>query len=337
MSINYAMAVQDNCVIQGSTKSVLMALAIRADDKGSCYPSIMKVAQDAGLSRSTVKRSLARLQSDSFLSVKNRQASCASSIYQLSLSEIKKCKRDRNNPRAIETPPLGHSEPSLGSPCTKPRVTVSHIKVIEKSIEKSGKEARPPERSPTSTGLPEEKSEVKAKLTGNYSAADVIAETTKHSPEEVVEHYKAKKHSPRMLEFFWRSLLVSTHVDIGTVKKMTQKEVGQLKHLYKAVGEEFHDALHFCMKDWIAFISHCESQHGAFKSPSIPDVGYALKFAQGVLTYHHQQTFKEPVQVIAPWKPPKDKPGPSKPQKEAEVPMTKAELLELEKELFPDG
>lgn len=60
------------CPLKGTVKSIALALANRANDNGSCWPSIKTLSSDTGFSISTVKRSISTLKSSGYLTIEAR-------------------------------------------------------------------------------------------------------------------------------------------------------------------------------------------------------------------------------------------------------------------------
>lgn len=65
-------AIRDRRDIKAPTKNVLIALVLRADRKGVCYPKMKTVADDAGVSRKTVQRCIAELAASKLVTVERR-------------------------------------------------------------------------------------------------------------------------------------------------------------------------------------------------------------------------------------------------------------------------
>lgn len=59
----------DNTIVSSVYKVTLLALADHCDDSGVCYPSIKRLAEKTGLSRSTIKSHIKKLQVSGVLTV----------------------------------------------------------------------------------------------------------------------------------------------------------------------------------------------------------------------------------------------------------------------------
>jgi Helix-turn-helix domain len=64
MSHRHINHVRDHSRTKGSAKSVLLAIATRVDGNGLCFPSLQRLAQDSGLSVSTVRRAIKQIPRD---------------------------------------------------------------------------------------------------------------------------------------------------------------------------------------------------------------------------------------------------------------------------------
>ena len=57
--------------LKGPAKAVLLALAIRADGNGECWPELETLSRDSGLARATVTRAIARLENEGWIEVEH--------------------------------------------------------------------------------------------------------------------------------------------------------------------------------------------------------------------------------------------------------------------------
>ena len=73
MANTFLNAVTAHQQLKGTVKSVALALANRADDSGSSFPSIKTLASDTGFSTSTVKRAIRNLRDNGYLKVSSRE------------------------------------------------------------------------------------------------------------------------------------------------------------------------------------------------------------------------------------------------------------------------
>ncbi len=58
MSFIHTKAVLESSKTKGPSRAILLALSIRADDDGFCWPSFSRIAADSGVARRTVARCL---------------------------------------------------------------------------------------------------------------------------------------------------------------------------------------------------------------------------------------------------------------------------------------
>ncbi|UYM14044.1 helix-turn-helix domain-containing protein [Endozoicomonas euniceicola] len=72
MAINYLNAVTADTSLTGVSKSIMVALANRADADGTCFPSIRTIASDTGFHPRTVTNHIQKLKAGNRISVENR-------------------------------------------------------------------------------------------------------------------------------------------------------------------------------------------------------------------------------------------------------------------------
>lgn len=203
-------------------------------------------------------------------------------------------------------------------------------------MERKGKEAAAPQNPHGQVGAePSATMKPGAKRVGRTprTSSEIVAEIRPVTPpDEVMAYYRSRSASPRMLEFFWRSMLRANFPDVGATVGFTQKEVGQIKALYRKLGDQrFSHTIDRVFARWQDYAEHCETNWGAFKSPARPTLAYMLKFAQASVEF--VQT-KPQVQLIAQNSVGVAKPEPpkhtAKPDKPEDAPMTLDELLAFE-------
>ena len=107
------------------------------------------------------------------------------------------------------------------------------------------------------------------------------------------------------------------------VKPLTDKEVGQLKYLWKCVGDEAADVAAFALKNWHRFASRAGVQAGV-PGPEEPHIGFLVKHhAVAVNMWRHSKAQPSPPTTLPP--------PPPLPQTPIEVPhkLTTEELNEM--------
>ncbi len=90
--LNAAYALQMN----HSAKSVLLALANRADENGECHPTIRRISEDTCLGRSTIHVHIKKLVEEGYISKTNqyrKDNSLKSNLYKLLISTTDKVKK----------------------------------------------------------------------------------------------------------------------------------------------------------------------------------------------------------------------------------------------------
>ncbi|ASI92471.1 helix-turn-helix domain-containing protein [Vibrio mediterranei] len=139
MSIKVMSWVWDVSTLKGSDKLLMLCLADHADDNGMCWPSIETMARKSGISVSTVKSTLKKLEGAGWLTKRNRFKTSNSgrvvrdsNQYQLSLSALKTSSDDLG----IESEGLNFEPPSLeGSDLEQPKS--EHSKSEHSNFEQS--------------------------------------------------------------------------------------------------------------------------------------------------------------------------------------------------------
>lgn len=97
MSVKVMSYVWDIPEFKGSDKLVMLCLADHADDKGMCWPSIDTIARKSGVSPTTVKNTLKKLEAGGWVAKKNQFKKAdtgrlvrSSNLYQLPVLLLKK-------------------------------------------------------------------------------------------------------------------------------------------------------------------------------------------------------------------------------------------------------
>jgi len=114
-----------------TSKLVLMCLANYCDKDGHAYPGQKKLAQDTGLSVSTIKRVLIALETAKLVTRKHRQrrnGSRTSDEYFLQISKVSKCDLGTKSKGSSTHDPRAHSDlphkaKALFEPSVEPSVT----------------------------------------------------------------------------------------------------------------------------------------------------------------------------------------------------------------------
>lgn len=69
---NHYLTTVTACPLKGTVKSIALALANRANDSGTCWPSVKTLSADTGFHVSTVKRAIHSLKDSGHLKVESR-------------------------------------------------------------------------------------------------------------------------------------------------------------------------------------------------------------------------------------------------------------------------
>ena len=94
MSVKVSSYVWDGCAahgVKGTKLLVMLRLADFSNDEGICYPGIEKIAREIGAGRSTVTTAIGELESDGWLTRKERRRGQRndSNIYTLNVPKLK--------------------------------------------------------------------------------------------------------------------------------------------------------------------------------------------------------------------------------------------------------
>lgn len=94
MSVKLSSYVWDGCAAAGmkiSKVAIMARLADFSNDEGVCWPSVTTISRQIGAGESTVRTALAELETDGWLSKKQRRAGNrnASNVYQLNVSKLR--------------------------------------------------------------------------------------------------------------------------------------------------------------------------------------------------------------------------------------------------------
>ncbi|WP_145505350.1 conserved phage C-terminal domain-containing protein [Yersinia alsatica] len=94
MSVKLSSYVWDGCAAAGmkiSKVAIMARLADFSNDEGVCWPSVTTISRQIGAGESTVRTALAELETDGWLSKKQRRAGNrnASNVYQLNVAKLK--------------------------------------------------------------------------------------------------------------------------------------------------------------------------------------------------------------------------------------------------------
>lgn len=147
-----------------------------------------------------------------------------------------------------------------------------------------------------------------------------------------------KGSKPGQLELAFKTAWSETYPG-EYLTPMTSKQLGQLKQFAAASPPgQASKVIDWCVRNWSIFTSFAEYNHGAFKSPKRPTVGYLLQNVQSAVngSKEHTQTPEKPsmpqkqvFQLLSAPEPPQ----PPQPIDPDDLPMT---LDELKKHMFPE-
>lgn len=156
MSVKVMSYVWDIPSFKGSDKLVMLCLADHADDQGICWPSIDTISRKSGVSATTVKSTLKKLESGNWIAKKNRFKTAetgrlvrANNQYQLNVYQLKKTADEQTD---FEQTNFDHSkfeqtkEPQgVGQNSTGGRSESDYKPSVDPSIEPPSKDLVPSE------------------------------------------------------------------------------------------------------------------------------------------------------------------------------------------------
>ena len=322
--------------VRGSAKHVLTILAYHHNEEtGRCFPSRKTIMQEAGISKSTLKRALTLLETTKLLRIEKPSSTQRSRFILLSDVQERPQRGKKYPPNTPKYPHEGGSdmnpqkdqnEPMGGSIQPLKGVKLNTIKE-EKERERNLKKADAEKTTKNGAGTGMVAKPIR-------TVGEVIGDTQLATPlscEEVVEYYEEKSATPKLLEFFWRALLVRRFESIHSTVSFTQRELGQIKTLYAKWPEgKFHKAIDSLFREWAEFGEYVKICWGGVPIPMYPTVGALLRQVQAGVSYLDSAVNCTPEVVPLP-KPKVHLPTPHSNTWNDEVPITIEEILALEK------
>lgn len=108
----------------------------------------------------------------------------------------------------------------------------------------------------------------------NMNSIKRVASSTPVTAAEMLKQFK-QKDSPASgvmgLKLGWKKNQPET---LGFQKELTAKEVGQLKHVHKALGDQAQGVMVWALANWSTFAAEVGALKGLAGVPSIPHVGF---------------------------------------------------------------
>ena len=322
--------------VHGSAKHILTLLAYHHNEEtGRCFPSRKTLMQEAGISKSTLKRALTLLETTKLLRIEKPSSTQRSRFILLSdppersqmgkknpPNDPKNCPKKGfdMNPQKVQNEPIGDSiQPLKGVKLN----TIKEEKERERNLKKA--DAEKTTKNGAGTGMVAKPIRTVGEVIGDTQLATPL------SCEEVVEYYEERSATPKLLEFFWRALLVRRFESIHSTVSFTQRELGQIKTLYAKWPEgKFHKAIDSLFREWAEFGEYVKICWGGVPIPMYPTVGALLRQVQAGVSYLDSAVNCTPEVVPLP-KPKVHLPTPHSNTWNDEVPITIEEILALEK------
>lgn len=243
MSFEKMIQVRDNSRFKGTTKWVLMAIAVREGANGQqAWPSVETIARDVGAGKSTVSRIICSLEHDGVLKVTRRANKTSKYTVDLSI-------RDPSD-REVTPLKLGGPDPSDREGEYTRESTSEHTPAV-KSARVIDMKAEEIARALKDEGPPLNDKDLTAKLN---STRQTLSNATK----------------------VWRTLCSKHHS--MHVPELTQKEMGQLNLFLKRApqGRQL-SVLAYAIRHWDLFSTQVSRDFGWSKSsPRKPQVGFLL-------------------------------------------------------------
>lgn len=115
-------------------------------------------------------------------------------------------------------------------------------------------------------------------------ASELAGEQAMPSVTDILKNHEEKKAkaptgkaSPSSLALLWKKR-VALLGEGGYVKDLTGKEVGQLKHLVKALGDQSNQVVDWALQNWPSFAWEVKSKKGLSSAPDTPVVGFLVQY-----------------------------------------------------------
>ena len=242
MSFEKMIQVRDSSRFKGTTKWVLMAIAVREGTNGQqAWPSVETIARDVGAAKSTVSRIICSLEHNGVLKVTRRANKTSKYTVDLSI-------RDPSD-REVTPLKLGGPDPS----------------------DREGEYTREATNENTPAGKPARVVDMKA---------DEIAKALQDEPtltdREMVDKLDLMGQTLDNITKVWRGMCAKHHGMY--VPEFTKQELGQFTHFLKRAPQGDQLAvMAYALRHWDRFIVQLSREFGWSKLPIKPRLGHLLK------------------------------------------------------------
>lgn len=110
----------------------------------------------------------------------------------------------------------------------------------------------------------------------NMNSIKRVASSTPVTASEVLKNFSQGKTDKKVggvlaMKVRWKKLQPE---HLGFQKELTAKEIGQLKHVHKALGETALAVMEWALSNWQGFTSEVQGMKGVSILPSVPVVGF---------------------------------------------------------------
>lgn len=256
--------------LPGPEKGLYLALAIRANDKGVCWPSLKTLAADTGYSISTIRTNIQKLI-DRGLLYKKQGGGRRSATYVVA-----------PDTQGTESYHPGYREliPWVSGADTEE----DFEGLIKEDMEG---ESRPAPFSVLLEG--KVKVKVKTKETNNMKIKDIgianIEEHLKNSKKPGVNKVTLSAE----VQALWRDTLLESGETF--VKGLKDKDKASLKRIAKGMGPGYQKAFRRAILNWPEFMEYCRNQAGVKVTLVNPAIWFLLKYYELAVSY----TGSEPI------------------------------------------
>lgn len=260
--------------LASTTKLVLIMLAVHANKKGVCWPSIRRIVSQTGLSERAVRYQIRALEQGGFMKtvIRSHDGRQTSSRYHLNTSFIRAMGAPHAPPGATSAPPRGHHVPPMGQPLP--------------TIELSNELSRGTEEGNIASTLAKEPTEVD--VNANEKLAAALSKSTDGSKAPALDD-KADRWSKH-----WNYLLRKHGWwDVGSSGMqypLGGKELGFLKNVVmRARQSEHHElaaVLGTVIANWQAFAQGVKVDDGLKFVPAKPTTWFVDAHLHACFEFH---------------------------------------------------
>ncbi len=253
----------------GLDKSLLIYLAIRANQHGFCWPKTKTIARDLGTSRETISRHVSNLRKRGLIKTK---FVARYNIYAVTLGS-----------QLGVTP---GSQPSKGSVKDQFLKDNTNVLPFNASAKESGDQ---------SLGS----ADLKTPKPKNLLMQEILAQTKAH-PKTVPELVSRVSKPPTVgnVELFWRHAIRLQYPNTKFAQ-LRGKEIGYLKRIIKEYGKGTYKRLGYAVLNWSLLVNYANHMDGTKSEPALPNLGFLVGHLNALSTHYEDPTT---VKELGGWK-----------------------------------